>query len=401
MYIRLFREAAAGGAGGGTEPLSLSDIEKRIADKMSGKEPVVDPVVIPPIKSGDGKDKLPDLTDKDKIPEGKKLDADGKTLIDDPEYKKPDPVIDPKAPVVDPVVDDGDADDSDDPLAFWEDVNKRTGIPVKVEYPEGIDPISPEGVVLRETVVRDQAVAMWEDSLKERYPRAYAYMMHHMEGGSDAEFLNNERGVSLPDRVTVEGSIELQTNLYKNDLLNKGVDPDIVEAQLANTIKKNQLGEKALGIYDGILKDQQAELSRIEVRNKQAAEQFDKIVKTVSTKVEQSLPNLGFVVPEARKTDFLKYVDDHMQYDRGTGKTYLVLDFDPENPKTHLEAMAFQFLGGDLNKIVQQKVTTKASQRLRQQADKTKVRQPTSQQDDTGKDTFVPLSQMGGFAPKK
>src|SRR6478752_7434278 len=132
MYIRLFRDAAPGDGGGGggttTPPLSLSDIEKAIQERQNKGQfqtdpdkktpPKVDP---PPITPGDGKDKIPDLTDKDKIPEGKKLGPDGKTLIDDPEYKKPEEKKDdnPNPPNPDEPPADGDTN-NDDPLAFWE-----------------------------------------------------------------------------------------------------------------------------------------------------------------------------------------------------------------------------------------------------------------------------------------
>lgn len=409
MYIRLFRDAAPGDGGGGDNKppiISLSDIEKTIQERQNKGGFNTDPSKKPPadikepdkkepdtsgIKPGDGKDKLPDLADKDKIPEGKKMGPDGKTLIDDPEYKKP---VDPPAgdePIVEP--------DVNDPLAFWESVNKLTGVPVEVTYPEGIDPISPEGVVLRENAVRDQAVDTWEQTLKAKYPRAYAYMMHHMEGGSDEEFMNAERGVSLPERTKVEGNVELATNYYKQDLINKGVDADIVEAQIAKAVKENKILEKGLAVYDRIRKEQEQELATVEERNKQNNTRIDGLIKAASTAVVNNLPNLGFVVPDAQKEAFTQFVDDHMQINRETGDVFLVTKFDQQNPKAQLEALVFQFFKGDLSKVIQKKIQTQATQRLRQQAEKTKIETPKDQGGNTTKKTFVPLAEMGG--PRK
>jgi len=413
MYIRLFRDAgAAGGSSGGNLGLSLSDIEKKIKDKAAGGQQYsTDPDRQQQqqqndggqqqqqnqnqnqddnnqqqqndggIKSGDGKDKKPDLKDQQQKQDQQQQQDDNSQQQQQNQDNNQDDNT------------GGDDNQDDDPMAFWTSVNKLTGYDVKVEYPEG--------VVLRENAVRDHAVDQWEQQLREKYPRAWAYMMHHMDGGSDAEFLNTERGIALPERSVVETDVEVATRYFREDLRAKGIDDEIIDQQIAKAVKDNKITEKGLAVYDRVKKEQETERNQIEERNRQNNARIDGIMKTAITKVEKAIPELSFVVPDNRKADFVKFADEHMQIDPKSGEIFMVTKFGDTNAKAVLEALAFQFLGADLGKIVQKKVSTQAAQRLRQSADRTKVKQPTDQGQQQQQTDFVPLSQMGGPSRKK
>lgn len=369
---------------------SMMDIEKPIEPIIGGDGklvlPVLDPAKLVDPPTPEGKIKQADGTFIDDpnykkpepviVPEGKKLDVDGKTLIDDPDFK---PVVDPLEPEED----------------FWGEVEKHTGRKVEVKYPEGIEPASVEGAAVRELAVRETAINDWETGLQKKFPRAYAYMMHHIDGGSDEEFLGGSTGVSLPERTIVESTVDVQVQLLKQDLLNKGVDPEVVEVQVASDIKKNLVKDKALKIYDGIQTAQIAELAKITQRNLVEQTRVDNLIKGMSTALESTVATMGFVVPEAQKSEFIKYVEDNLRLDKSTDTFYIYQPLKKEDIKSHMEALFFQFAKGDLSKIVAKKVQTQAAQKLRINVEKTKKPLPNNPDTDNNNKNFVPLGSMG------
>jgi hypothetical protein len=352
------------------------------------------------IKSGDGKETPEDLAKKeaeqkalqekqqqdekkDTPPEGKMYNEKGE-LVDDPNFKKEEGKKDDK-----------EEEPDDTPEAFFTEVDKYTGLPVKVEYPEDVDPLSPQGVALREQAVRLDAIDQWEAKIKKEYPRAYSYFLHHMDGGSDAEFLDSNRGIALPDRTTVETSVDVQTSLVKQDLISKGIDPEVADAQVAVYIKNNQLKDKSLGVLDARTKAREEELKLIETRQQEANKRADAAIQSMTKKIEGLLPGLGFVVADADKQKVVDFIANNMAYSRADGKFYISQEVNPEDMKASLDALVFQYYKGDLSKVVTKKAKTQASQRLRMQADKTKAGTPTHQEDRKDQDGYIPLGALG------
>lgn len=402
MYQRLFREAGAPG-GGGAPPLppSMQEIEAAAKEKLANDGKLPDKQDGGGIKPGDGKDQLPIIPTLP-APEGKIYNPQGE-IVDDPNYKAPDPILPPAGKKFDvdgkTLVDDPDyvapEDVIEEEVNFWEEVEKRTGKKVEVKYPEGVEPDTIEGAAVREQAVREHAINEWEENMRREFPRALAYMVHHMEGGSDTEFLNNERGVSLPERATVEESVEVQTQFVKGDLLRKGVDEDVADAQVAKLIKDNKLKDKSLTIYDAVKTGQATELQQVETRKKQMQAQVDNTINTFTTKIEKMLPDLDFIVPEANKKQFMDFFVNNLQYDRTTNKFIIVQDFNIDDPKLQLQSLFLQHVAGDLTKIIKKKVSTEAAQKLRLRATKTQTK-PINQSDNTNKtQSYVPLGSMG------
>ncbi len=390
MYHRFYYDAGTGGGAAAPLPPALKDM----SPKPGAPVFPINPVLPEPIKDGDGKDKLPDINDKDKLPapdpnktkdpapEGKKYDDKG-VLVDDPEYKAPD---------ADPNTDE--PDDSN----YWEEVEKHTGIPVKVEYPADMDILSPQAVAMREMAVRDQTRIQFEQSIKDKYPHAFAFMLHHMAGGSDADFFKPERGISLPDIATLDSSVDAQTAFVKADLLAKGVDPEVIEAQIAADIKNNKLKGKATALHTQKVAERADELREIEGRNAADNKKTDLAISAMVQRIEKTIPDLGFVIPEADKTKLGEYFQDNLIYDRPTGKFYLNKEVSGDDLKSVLEGLTFLYYGGNLDKVLQKKAASVAAQRLRKQADKSKDTRPSGQDGGKSGDGFVPFGQMG---PKK
>lgn len=395
MYFINRFQYNAGSGGAGPVPPTITDIEPTIGFKFT---PVTDPTPIvdpnkkdpnEPIQGGDGSKKEPVLDpnapiNKPVAPEGKIFNDKGE-VVDDPNFKKVEP--DPNKPV--------DVVDEPTDEEFWAEVNKRVGVPIDVKYPDGIDVLSAEGVAIREQAIRQQAEDIYDQRIRQNYPHAYAYFLHHMEGGSDATFFNAERGVSLPERTVVEGSADVQSTMIKNDLLAKGVDSEVADAQVAAYVKKNQLKDQSLKIYDRVSKEQADELANMERDRAESNKKVEAVISSMTTKIDKALPELGFVIPDADRKKVSDYIANNLQYNRSEGKFYVVQELNADDLKGHLEALTFQYYKGDLGKVVQKQVQTQAAQRLRKNAEKTKTN--ITGNNDTGKsvDTYVPLGSLG------
>lgn len=391
MYRRFIYEAGAPGGGGGLPP-ALKDMQPQPGSQTFPRStpiPGVDPNE--PIKAADPKPA--DITDKDKLPippvdpkepapEGKKYNDKGE-IVDDPDFKPADPV-DPKA----------DEDDS----TYWADVEKHTGIPVEVEYPVGMDVLSPEGVAFREKAVRAQERNTFEQNLKNKYPHGYAFLLHHMAGGNDNDFFKPERGISLPELSTLEGSVDAQSAFVKADLIARGIEPEVADAQIAADIKNNKLKGKATALHNHKTTERTNELREIENSNAADNKRAEAAISSMIQRIDKTMPDLGFVIPDADKGKLSEYFQDNLIYDRQNQTFFLNREIKADELKSVLEGLTFLYYGGNLDKVIQKKAATVASQRLRRQADKSKTPLPNGQEPGKSSDTFVSFGQMG---PKK
>lgn len=293
-------------------------------------------------------------------------------------------------------VEDGASNDDDipedDSEAFFAEVAKITGEEVVVDF-GGVDPLTPEGVAIRDKVIRDQAAEAFEAYLKQSDPRAYAYMLHRDAGGDDESFFAQKESV-LPDETEFKSDIEAQKAIIKQDLINKGIEPDIADAQVTKYIKDNTLTEKATAAYNARKTAQANQLAEIEKANKAEQDQLNAAINTITTSIAKSINEgaVRFVIPETQKASFNNYVKNNLRYDEG--KFYLTREVNPENVKEVLEGQFFEFMKGDLSAIVARQAKTQTTHRLRttvQKAAATKVKDAGG----TGSsDGFVPLGNI-------
>jgi hypothetical protein len=336
--------------GGGTLPMSLTEL-----DNLSDTPPA--------IQSGDGTPKPPDISQIPPVVDTppavvKDVNADG-TLQDGYEKDADGKVT--KIPDT-PATDDPNPDYELDTEDFFAQVEQITGEPVQVEYGD-TDPLSPEGVAIREKAVREDATKKFEDYLKTSDPRAYAYFLHRESGGSDDDFFA-ERTFVLPDENTFNGSIDLQTNVLKQDLIDKGVPADVADATIAKYIKDNVLTEKATVAYNSKKQAQANQMKALEEAQRDEQAQFQAAVNGITTTIGKNITegNLNFIIADAKKAQFNEFIKQNLRFDNG--KFYVVNEIG-ENLKEVLESQYFQFVKGDLKALVQKEAKTQTVQRLK------------------------------------
>lgn len=319
------------------------------------------------------------LNDKGELLPGYKKDEQG-NVVKDPEYKD----------------DDNDGDDdpgNEDPNAFFEDVAKITGIKVEVEYPEGVDPLTPEGVAIRDKVIADTAAINYEDYLMKTHPRAYALMLHLEAGGTEEEFFSDDSApaISLPTLEELRASPELQGKLYKQDLLSRGVSEKIAQMELEEAIKDNTLLSKSEAVHKSADELQKKQLKELENKNKKAQEEYKKQEDAVLGSLDKLITDgLAFVVPEAKKEEFKSFVVNNLRYVDGKFLVMQELGTDSADMKKQIEALFFQYANGDLSGVIQRTAKKQASQKLRRTVQQAADDKQKNQGD--GKQPELPLS---------
>lgn len=383
--MKMFYDPAPNGAqSSGTQPLSLSELDN-LPDT---------PPVDTPIQGGDGTPKPPDISQvppvTDTPPEPVEgLNADG-TLQDGYEKDADGKVVKKDTPAEPPSTDDEPADDAS-AKDFYKQVNQITGEEVAVDFGE-TDPLSPEGVALRDKAIRQDAVQKFEDYLRTTDPRAYAYMLHREAGGSDEEFFA-EKTFVLSDEQTFNTSIDIQTSILKQDLLDKGVPAEIVEATIAKYIKDNVLTEKATGAYTVMKKAQEQQMKEIERVQNEQKQQFQNQVTSITNTISKGINdgNLNFIIPEAKKAAFNEYIKQNLRYDNG--KFYVVNELG-ENLKEILESQYFQFVKGDLSALIKKEAKTQTTQRLRTTVNRANNTNPKGADVGNQNKDYVPLGHL-------
>jgi hypothetical protein len=274
----------------------------------------------------------------------------------------PDPVTDPPA---DPATEDDKTDPADED-DFFTVVDKIHGVDIRKEitYPEGIDPASPEGVVIREQYFEKRGGEIFEQYLKETDPRGYAYLLHRQSGGDDKSFFDKP-GIVLPDLEALKDSVDLQRTIYTQSLLAKGNSEKQAKALVEMAIKDGDLQTEAEAAHKEIdkrekkaLEDAQNKVTKEKQAQQAQLTAFDTLLTTEITKGE----NLKFVIPEADKPKFAAAIKDNLMYE--DGKFFIVKEVTKENLGKTIQTELFGYLDGDLKKLIERQAKSVTAKRL-------------------------------------
>jgi hypothetical protein len=263
-------------------------------------------------------------------------------------------------PADDPNADEDEGD-------FWEDVNKLHGVDYAVEYPEGVDPVSPEGAYHREKVIMKQAIDNFENYLKESDPRSYAYMLHRQAGGSDEDFFS-QKTFSLPEYTTFKDNADVQVSVYKSSLIGKGIDAESAQVLVDKAIKDGKLFDYANAAYNDVKASHEKELKLIEEANQKEQQ----VYQTSVNKLNQSLTvaiqegkGMNIMIPDTDKQNFLQFVRETVEYDSKSKKFLLVQPVEDSDLNRQLEALYLLYKKGDLKSLIQREAQTQNVKKLK------------------------------------
>lgn len=333
--------------------------------------------------------------------EVQELDEEGKPLSPEAKAKfvevktKVDAILakpeDKRTPEEIKYLTDNTEEDKSSTKSVWEQVDEMTGRPVEVDYEaEGIkDPTSPEGVALREEVIREQTIAEYEQVMKEKAPRAYELMIHLAQGGKEEDFFAPENEDF--SRITVKkDDLAGAERVYRKALVLKGNAPDEIDALVQTAKDNSKLYDKAKAELEALQQGQAERTTRNEQRiralEKKKVEDMDKMGTTLETKIKSGFG--GIQVPILERQKFLAQLGSSITYD-GRGNFLLVKEVKAENIDNVLKTEYFGFKNGDLKTVADNLAKTKNAIKIKNSF-KTKV-VPKSQGE---RKVAVPLSQI-------
>jgi hypothetical protein len=266
----------------------------------------------------------------------------------------------------------------EDPTSFWKDVDKLRGEEIVIKWEDHknvdgtpVDPVSPEGALIREKALEARAIEKFEMHLMQTDPRSYAYILHRQRGGSDEDFFA-KKTISLPEYETFKGSVDLQQKVYRESLIRKGVSEKQAKSLVDLAVKDNEILELADAAYKEYETSHAKELKDVADQIERETKQFEESVAAMSTMLTKEISSnesMKFIVPDSKKAEFNQFVRNHIREQEG--KFYVAQEISKDTIGKVLEGLYLRFVNGDLNQLVQRRAQTTVTNRLRSAAAKT------------------------------
>ncbi len=280
------------------------------------------------------------------------------------------------------------------PEEFFGEVNKITGLEVKVEYPADVDPLSAQGIALREKTIFEKGMEHYDGFLAKQDPRSYAYLLHRQAGGTDEDFFDkNNPGFVLPSIEDLKGNVDMQKQVYTADLRAKGLEDDAITTLVERAVKENKLLEKSEAAHKVMNSKEAARVKELQDAQDAEKAEYDKNVAGAVTAIDNVIKNnIRFILPPNVETAFKAFVMNNMSYENGN--FFAVSRLTNENLTTVLESLFFQYQKGNLNEFVVREAKTKAAQSLRGRLKDANKRQSDGNDGTSTKPAFVALGDI-------
>jgi outer membrane biosynthesis protein TonB len=259
--------------------------------------------------------------------------------------------------------------ESDGGKEFFEEVSRITGNEVDVDYGD-TDPLSPQGVALRENAIKALAIDSIFEEIETKYPKVFKALQHASAGGDISELFKVTAGKDY-SKITIGDEDDATAKQVLTDYYRaKGIKS---EARIAKLIQEDE--DDATGIVAiarGYLKELQDEQSAaenqvLEAQKARATEEKkrDSVLLAAIDEVIQGgkLGNWKFASKQDA-TDFRKFLDGKIRK-LGDGKYEFGLTIEPANMEKTLQYMFFAKNGGDLTKFIQIKASSDNAKKLR------------------------------------
>lgn len=240
--------------------------------------------------------------------------------------------------------------------SIYEQVDEFTGNKIEIDY-EGIDPLSIEGVVRREQVIREAAAREFDQNIKTSYPRAYQYMLHLSQGGKEEDFFKPENQDFLSLTIKKDDPTQ-QERVLRTVLAAKGTTPAIIDAVIT-ALKDGQLYETTKTELEALQQTQkQREQQREQIaqaKKKQQDQEIEQFSNQLDTAIAKGFE--GITIPQVDREKFQKFLYDQLDYH--DGNFLMVKKVDPKELAKMLKTAYFEFKGGDLKGLIERSAATK------------------------------------------
>ncbi len=278
---------------------------------------------------------------------------------DEPEPPAGDPP--PADPPTDPAPPEPDELTTEQIAAeFWGTVTTELGFE-SAEMEEILGNLTPEervqpaAIVAYTKAIAERVQASYDAELRKADPRAYAYRLHRMKGGTDDEFLNPGTR-SIPDEETLKGSLDLQRQFYKSSLIRKGIGDKQAELLVNEAVKSGELEGLSLAERETQTASEQQRLQKlqrdIDDNNQRVAQAYNNVVTDMTNSVVKG-EGLSIHIPEASRTPFLDFVKEKIVMDEEQGLCVTVpIKQGTAEFNNLIQGLYLMFNKGDVTKLV-------------------------------------------------
>jgi hypothetical protein len=241
---------------------------------------------------------------------------------------------------------------------LYSQVDEITGYPVKLDYGD-VDPKSPEGIAKREVFIRETAQKEYDELLRERYPRAYAFMNHIATGGKEEDFFKPENKDYLSVSLTKTDTVA-QESFYRQALALRGNKPEQIEALVRYAKDSGKLFEESKSELEALQARQKLEEERKTEASEREQREYSEAVTSFYNLLQQQIEKgiNGSVIPIPERRNFLKFVADNTIYDNENKRFTIIRSVDPKNIEKEMALEWFKYKGGDLKAMVEAKAKT-------------------------------------------
>jgi hypothetical protein len=262
--------------------------------------------------------------------------------------------------------------------SVYDQVDELTGVKYDIDYGD-IDPLTPQGIALREDHIADKAVEAFDNQLKAKYPRAYQLMLHLDAGGKEEDFFKPENS-NFKAIVLKKDDVAGQEAALRLALTAKKMSPGMIDVLVTSLKDKGELYENAKTELEAMQKVQEVveqQRAAVEQQRRQREEaDMRGFADLLDNTIQKGFD--GIVIPATDRAKFTKFIGDRIDYQNGT--FYTVKTIDPKELAKELKVAYFEFKGGDLKGLVERTATTQNTLKI-----KAKVKQE-----------FVPKSPAAG-----
>lgn len=271
---------------------------------------------------------------------------------------------------------------------IYQQVDELTGVPLEINY-QGKDPLSPEGVIIREEFIKDQAVEQYDAQLKESFPRAYQFLTHMQAGGKEEDFFRTINNDFSQVNLT-KTDVALQESVYRQALGIKGISPASIDILVTTAKDKGKLFDESKVELEALQAKQTAENVRLEAQVEQARAQQEKTLKGFATSLEGTIAKgiNGVQIPLNERQAFARFMGNQVFYDNG--RLLHITEVTPASFMEELAANYFRFKKGDLGKVVERKANSINAEKMRKTI-KIKITPKATNHEDS---KMMPLGQI-------
>jgi hypothetical protein len=248
------------------------------------------------------------------------------------------------------------ADNEEKKPNVYEEVDLIAGNDLAVDYGT-IDPLSVEGIVKRETAIRELTEKQVLAQIKQEYPIGYQFLLHQQAGGSIESFLAVDTE-DYQNITLVKEDKATQEKIYRRALSMKGISSDQVEALVTIAKDKNKLYDESSKELVALQKNQAIEEKRKEAQVRQREQLDNQASQNFYTQLNTYLEKgfNGMLIPVKDRKAFGEFVAENTRV--FNGQLIYTTNLDEKNLEQELAASYFKYKKGDLSGVVQRKAAS-------------------------------------------